>query len=186
LGCCTTVKERVLYLVSSADHAAVRCTSLQSAVPSTRSHTNLPRHLSSITLRHCSPKTYRPRSTPIQYSQQPVAVCGMFVDGQRQDKIPEPTVPDIPAVSSVASCVVVAFRIDGVVPKCLNWHLVVLHCVRKTREFSSAWVARYPDCICLSVCVCSCCVAVRLAGIPQGASARPSGATGSIAGWLAD
>ena len=92
--------------------------------------------LNSNTHSQCSSLMYRPSFTPIQYAQQTVAIFAMFLDSKRQYKILERTVPGIPTVSSVPSCFVVALRIAGVALQYLNWHLVVLHSVRKTRVFS--------------------------------------------------
>jgi len=152
LGCDVTVKVQIMQLF-------VELLCILLFRPLSRAKTSLGT-LSSNTLSQCSSLMCRPCSTPIQYSQQTVTVFAMFLDSQRPDRmILERTVADIPTVSSVSSCFVVALGIAGVAGKYLNWHLVVLHCVRKTAVFASAGVAQYPDC----VCVCACCVAVRQA-----------------------
>ena len=154
LRCCIAVKERTFYLVSSADHAAVRCISLQSPAPSIPWGPNLPQH---PVLEHPQPIFFPTVQT--KFHTHSICTTGSYCircvfrqPTTRQD--PERTIPDIPTVSRVPSCFVVALRIAGVVPQYLNWHLAVLRCVHKTRVMSCAWVvAGCAGCGCVCACV---------------------------------
>jgi len=130
-----------------------------------------PSTLSSNTLSQCSSLMYRPSSTPIQYTEQALTVFAVFSDSRRQDKIPERTVSDTPTVSCVPGCFVVALRIAGVVPQCFNWYL--LSCIAFTRHEYVRVLGLLSVRTCLGCCQTA---------IPRGASGKPSGAAGSIAG----